>query len=220
MRAASRNPRSFDPQRVGRLECTLWIAYYRREKMAFLRAAILLIRHVFGLSWPSTARGSWFLLRATQLWAPCPDNDPVGAQLSMERFYRLLKQRNDESFAPAEAARLEVEWWRVHRECQQNKADTDERALVDALVELYSCVLGMPDTAVRPAAMQRAQAMRYCDQWVRAGCGLESPLIAQERASLVRSYGELLVAIHQKCDDRLTAGGSEPNRLRPGTQRH
>lgn len=189
--------RSFDPQRVGQLECALWVAYYRREWMVFLRSAVLLIRHVFGLPWPSTVRGSWLVLRATQLWAPCPDNDPVAARLAMERLYRLLKQHNDEPFDPAEAARLEVEWWYVHREYQHNNADSDERALVDALAELYAYVFGMPDTAVRPAAEQRAQAMRYCDQWVQAGCDLESPLIAQKRAALVRSYAGLLAAVSQ-----------------------
>ena len=39
--------------------------------------------------------------------------------------------------------------------------------------------------------------MRYCDQWVRAGCDLESSLIAQKRAALVRSYAELLAAVPQ-----------------------
>ena len=179
------------------MESALWIAYYRREWLAFLRYAVFLIRGVFGLPWPSTVRGSWFLLRATQLWAPSPDNDPVAARLAMERFYRLLKQHNDEPFDPAEAARLEVEWWHVHREHQHNNADVDEQALVDALAALYAYALGLPDAAVRLAAEQRAVAMRYCDQWVRAGCDLESSLIAQKRAALVRSYAGLLAAVGQ-----------------------
>ena len=32
--------RSFDPRRVGRLECDAWITYYRREWLKFLRAAV------------------------------------------------------------------------------------------------------------------------------------------------------------------------------------
>ena len=189
--------RWFDPRHLGQVECALWVAYYRREWLAFLRYAVLLIRDVFGLPWPSTARGSWFVLRATQLWAPCPDNDPVAARLAMQRFYHLVKRHNDEPFDPGEAARLEVEWWYVHREYQHNNANSDERALVDALAELYAHVFGMPDTAVRPAAEQRAQAMRYCDQWVQAGCDLESSLIPQSRAALVRSYASLVAAVHQ-----------------------
>ena len=188
---------SFDPRRVAQLECALWVAYYRREWMAFLRAAVFLVRHVFGLPWLSTVRGSWFVLRATQLWAPCPDNDPAAARLAMERFYRLLKRHNHEPFDPAEAARLEVEWWHVHRELQHNNARSDERALVDALAALYAYAFGLPDAAVRLAAEQRVLAMRYCDLWVRSGCALESSLIAQKRAALVRSYASLVAAVHQ-----------------------
>jgi hypothetical protein len=189
--------RRFDPRHLAQVESALWVAYYRREWLAFLRCAVFLIRGVFGLPWPSTARGSWFLMRATRLWAPTPDNDPVAARLAMEQFYRLLKQHNDEPFDPAEAARLEVEWWHVHREHQQNNADVDEQALVDALAALYAYALGLPDAAVRPAAEQRALAMRYCDQWVRAGCDLKSSLITQKRAALVRSYAGLLAAVGQ-----------------------
>jgi hypothetical protein len=196
-RSPLRPQRSFDPGRVAQVESALWVAYYRREWLAFLRYAIFLIRGVFGLPWPSTVRGCWFLLRATQLWAPCPDNDPVAARLAMERFYCLLKRHNDESFDPAEAARLEVEWWHVHREYQHNNADVDEQALVDALAALYTYAFGLSDAAVRLAAEQRALAMRYCDQWVRAGCDLESSLIAQKRAALVRSYAGLLAAVGQ-----------------------
>jgi hypothetical protein len=189
--------RSLDPQRVAQLECALWVAYYRREWIRFLRAAVFVIRHVFGLPWLSTVRASWFLLRATQLWAPYPDNDAAGARRAMERFYRLLKQHSGEPFDPAEAARLEVEWWHLHRMHQHSNAGSDERALVDALAALYAYAFRVPDTAVRIAAEQRAQAMRYCDQWVRAGCDLQSSLIAQKRAALARSYASLVVAVQR-----------------------
>ena len=196
-RSRVKRHRWFDPQRAGQLECAMWVAYYRREWLAFLRSAVLVIRHVFGLPWPSAIRGSWFVLRATQLWAPQPDNDPVAARLAMERFYRLLKQHSHEPFDPAEAARLEVEWWHVHREHQHNNHHSDERALADALAALYAYAFGVPRTAARLAAEQRALAMRYSDQWVRAGCDLKSSLIARERVALMRSYAGLLAAVPQ-----------------------
>jgi hypothetical protein len=39
--------------------------------------------------------------------------------------------------------------------------------------------------------------MRYSDQWVQEGRELESRLIPEERAALVRSYAGLLAAVHQ-----------------------
>src|SRR5690348_8461184 len=68
--------RSVDPRRVGSLECDAWVAYYRRRWPAFLWAAIGLTRTTFALSWRETLRGAWWVLRANQLWAPYPDNDP------------------------------------------------------------------------------------------------------------------------------------------------
>jgi hypothetical protein len=188
--------RSFHPVRVGRLETTAWVTYYRHEWLKFLRAAVLLTRHTFDLSWPATLYGAWLVLRANQLWAPPVDNNPEGARQAMERFYRLVKVKHRERYDPVVAARLEVEWWRVHRIHQRSDNDLDEQALIEALTALYAYVYQVPADAVRRAAEQRALAMRYSDQWVAEGCSLGSQLVAQERAALVRSYAALLAAVH------------------------
>jgi hypothetical protein len=189
--------RSFDPRRVGGLECDAWVTYYRREWVAFLRAAVLLTRHTFALPWPQTIRGAWLVLRANQLWAPYPDNDPDGARLAMQRFYQLVAIHHGETLDPARAAALEVEWWRVHREHQHEGSALDRQSLVDALAALYGYVYSVPEEEVRVAAEQRALAMDHSDRWVSEGCDLQSPLIDQERAALVRSYAGLLAAIHR-----------------------
>ena len=149
------------------------------------------------LPWMSTLSGAWLVLRANQLWAPFPDNDPQGARRAMERFYRLVARRHDEEFDAAKAAELEVEWWRVHREHQHGDPDGDDGALIDALAALYAYVYDAPEAEVRGAAGQRALAMRFSDQWVQDGCDLDSPLIVQEREALVRSYAALLAAVHR-----------------------
>ena len=187
--------RSFDPRRVGDLECDAWVAYYERHWATFLQAAFGLTRESFGLSVPDTLRGSWWVLRANQLWAPVPDNDPDGARRYMGRFYRMVGQRQGESFDPVEAARLEVGWWRAHRELRYDRGEADERPLIDALIQLYSCVYSVPADSVGTAARERARAMIHSDRWVDAGRDPESPLIVQERTSLVRSYESLLDAV-------------------------
>jgi hypothetical protein len=188
--------RAFDPRRVGALETTAWVTYYRREWLRFLRAAVALTRHTFGLPWPATLLGAWYVLRANQLWAPFPDNDPDGARLTMERFYGLVARRHAERFDPARAAALEVEWWRVHREGQHSD-EQDNRPLVEALSALYAYVYGVTEQEARIAAEQRALAMEYSDRWVKDGCDPTSPLIDEERAALVRSYAGLLAAVHR-----------------------
>jgi hypothetical protein len=198
--------RAFDPRRVGHVECETWVRYYRREWWSFLRSAVLLVRHAFGMPWPATVLGAWLVLRANQHWAPYPDNRPDGARRCMRRFYALVARTNRELFDVDEAARLEVEWWRVHREVQHGTAgpssDGDrpepiDAPLVQAIARLYAHVYGVPQVAVTPAAAERASAMRLSDEWVAAGCDLASPLLPRERAALVRSYAALLAAVHR-----------------------
>ena len=55
----------------------------------------------------------------------------------------------------------------------------------------------MPAADVRLAAEQRALAMRHSDRWVDQGCDRASPLVAEEREALVRSYAALLAAVHR-----------------------
>ncbi|HUZ52327.1 MAG TPA: hypothetical protein VMU94_07335 [Streptosporangiaceae bacterium] len=92
-----------------------------------------------GMDWHRTLHGAWLVLRANQLWAPLPDNNPDGARACMRRFYALLRLSYGQPASPAETARLEVDWWSVHRERQYS---TELREAGDALVEsvtrLYS----------------------------------------------------------------------------------
>jgi hypothetical protein len=120
---------------------------------------------------------------------------------------------------------LEVDWWRAHRERQRTPTRTDSAEagtaedrtaeaataedrtasdqagpprdeLVDALARLYALLYREPESEVRPAAAHRAHAMDISDQWVAEGCPADSPLLALERAALVRSYAALLAAVH------------------------
>jgi len=189
--------RDFDPRLVGTLECRTWVTYYRREWVPFLIAAIRLVRHTFRLNWPATLYGAWLVLRANQLWAPYPDNDPEACRRCMRKFYALLRRRYGEPVDVDKASELEVEWWRVHRIHQREEVDGSADPLTEALAALYAHTYGVERAAVLPAARERADAMDVSDRWVDEGCDLSSPLITQERAALVRSYAGLLAAVHR-----------------------
>ena len=196
-RKASSPMRAFDPRAVGAFECRAWETYYRRKWAAFLVAALGLVRTAFGMSWPRTALGAWLVLRANQKWAPFPDNDPDAARALMTRFYRLLLRSEGATFDPVRAAELEVEWWRAHREAQHDGGTEAAEALVLALRDLYAYSYSADPDDVRQAAALRAAAMELSDRWVAAGCDPEDPLLAEERALLVRSYAALLAAVHR-----------------------
>jgi hypothetical protein len=188
--------RTFDPTRVGALECTAWTAYYRREWLRFLYAILAVTRHAFGLTLVQALRAAWWVLRANQVWAPYPDNDPDAARRFMAKFYDLVGRVNDERIDPVTAARLEVRWWHVHRTLQRERPGDPDGPLVDAIADLYRYTYQSDGAAVRIAAAERVAAMRLSDRWVEADCDPASPLIPLERAALVRAYAALLAAVH------------------------
>ena len=190
--------RSFDPRRVGTLECRAWETYYRRKWGAFLIASIALVRAAFRMNWPRTLVGAWLVLRANQKWAPFPDNDPDAARALMTSFYKLLRaSERDTTINPVRAAELEVEWWRAHRQAQHDGRPDSAEALIKALAHVYAYSYSADPAEVRQAAALRAEAMDVSDRWVEAGTDPGSPLLAQERALLVRSYAALLAAVHR-----------------------
>jgi hypothetical protein len=148
----------------------------------------------FGMGRLHTLQGAYYVLRANQAWAPYPDNDPAAARAYMQRFYQLVLRDGDLRLEPEEAARREVEWWRLHREHQYGRVGAEE-PLVDSLVDLYSYVYGVPAETVREAARQRVLAMEHSDAWVQAGCDLADPLLGQEREALLASYRALRAAV-------------------------
>jgi hypothetical protein len=195
--------RPFDPARLGDREAAAWVAYYRRRWGAFLRASVGMVHAGFGMPWPATLRAAWLVLRANQVWAPYPDNDPPAARRFMRHFYEIVRNAYHATFDPAEAARLEVEWWRVHRHQQRESPGGDAEPLVGALAALYGHVYGIPAGRVRAAARYRAEAMVISDRWVADGRDPDSPALAAERDALTRGYAELRAA--------LEAAGSAPD---------
>jgi hypothetical protein len=175
--------RTFDPVRLGNAEADAWIAYYRREWLRFLRAAVAMVRTGFALSWPRSIHGAWYVLRGNQLWAPFPDNDAAGGQEQMRRFYTLISRIHRQTFDIAEATRLEIRWWRAHRELQHQEAhpDATQGRLVDALARCTRTSTRHPssrcETPPRGAHMRwrsrtpgwPAGATRAAQRWTTSG---------------------------------------------------
>ena len=191
--------RSLDPFHIADLEYRMWVAYYLRRWTSLLAASVSLLWLGFGTDLARILQGAWLMLRAAQLWAPFPDNDPDGAQARMRELYGLVRLRFGQPADPARAASLEIDWWRAHRRRQYapNPAETGDE-LVESVTRLYCYLFGVTAAVVRPAAEHRVRAMDLSDQWVREGCRTDSPLLPLERAALVRAYAALLAAVHHE----------------------
>lgn len=168
----------------------------RRPRIRPPPRALSVTRHAFGLTWTQTLRAAWWVLRANQVWAPYPDNDPDAARRYMA-FYAPVGRVNGERIDPRAAAVLEVRWWHVHRTLQREEPGEGE-PLVDALARLYGHVYDVDGPAVRIAASERADAMRLSDPWISAGC---DPTAHWSRSSAPRWCGRT-----RRCWRPCTAG--------------
>src|SRR6476469_9088864 len=186
--------RTFDPVRLGTRETDAWVGYYRHEWRSVLSASVALVAEGFGMGRRRTLLGAWYVLRANQKWSPYPVNDPDAARDYMRRFYALVKADGGLSIDPDEAARREVDWWHIHR-IHQRESGVTENDLLNAVAHLYSYVYSVPEADVREAARLRVEAMRLSDEWHAAGCDLASPVLAEERRTLIASYRALHAAV-------------------------
>jgi len=184
--------RTFDPARVARLETENWEAYYQKRWGRLLQVSVGLVQEAFGLNLWQALQGAYLVGRAEIAAAPFPDNDVPKAEAYMRRFYALVKRVHHENFDVEQAARLEVNWWVVHR---QNFGKADSQPLVEALIALYTATFRQPRERVYEAALRRAEAMRYSDQWVNESKASDSPLLAQVEAELLKSYTALRQAV-------------------------
>lgn len=156
---------SFNATRLARLETTAWTAYYRHEWPRVLAAAYGLVREAFNLTLLETVLGAWCVFSANVVWAPYPDNDPDRARQYMRRVYAMSQRPSKLGFDPAEAARLEVEWWRVHRARQHGDVRSSDE-LPEAVARLYAYIYGV-DTSSRS---ERAAASAP-KRWTSATAG-------------------------------------------------
>lgn len=185
-------PPALNPRKLAQYEKDNYVAYYQKDWLKLLRVSVGLVKESFGLNWLQAAYGAYLVARAEIAFAPFPQNDLPRAEAYITRFYRFIKRVHHADFDPASTARLELNWWIVHRKCFGNSENSE---LVEALASLYAAAYGLSPASVREAARLRAEGMLYSDLWVNAGKPAGSPLLAQEQQTLLESYTALKSAL-------------------------
>ena len=186
--------RRFDPRVVAHYEKENYVAYYQKDWLKLLRVSVGLVKATFGLTLAQAIYGAYLVARAEIAFAPFPDNDIPLAQAYTRRLYAFIKRVHREKFDVEEAAKLQVNWWIVHRRLF---GQTENQELVDALANTYAIAYGVPPERVQDAAYHRAQGMLCSDLWVNDGRRVDSPLLAQEEEELVKAYTALRAAVEQ-----------------------
>ena len=158
--------RRFDPDEVARLETAMWRSYYARERAALFRQLSELLRTQYRLPfWRSNA----VAFRAARAAFVFKDGkgraDYERALPDLVRFYQSIRDVSDIEFDVERAARLELEWWIIHRERKSHAPEDLTRALAELAAELYR----VPAEKLMEHAQLRAEAMKIRDDRAEQG---------------------------------------------------
>jgi len=184
--------RRFDADEVARLETAMWRSYYDKRKVALFRDMTALLRREYHLPPLRAAVVGFDAARAAFVFKRGHGRtDYERALPDLRRYYRALREVSDTPFDVERAARLELEWWIVHRERKQHAPGDLARALADLQAELY----GLPAERFDEHARLRAEAMTIRDDQAAAG-GVTDADWGRIDALLRDSYRALHAAVN------------------------
>lgn len=152
--------RAFDADEVARLETAMWRSYYSRERVKLFAQLGELLRTQYRLPfWRSNA----VAYRAAKAAFVFKDGrgraDYERALPDLVSFYNSIRAVSDTDFDVERAARLELEWWIVHRERRRHAPGDLERSLAELQAELFD----IPAERLAEHARLRAEAMEIRD---------------------------------------------------------
>jgi hypothetical protein len=183
-RQPSGDIRRFDPVAVGQLETGMWRSYYDRRPVALFRQLAATLRAQFHLPFWQSYVASFYASRAAFRFKDGKQrSDYERALPDLEVYYRRILSANPNTVT---VARLELEWWIIHRE----RATQPAGALEMSLAELQAAIYAVPRERLEEHAAFRARAMLLRDQQAGQGGVTEADWKSIE-GMLVKSWSSL-----------------------------
>jgi hypothetical protein len=158
--------RDFDGHEVARLETAMWRSYYDHHSVQLFRELAELLRRQYHLPfWQSNITAFHAARAAVVFQRGHGRSDYLLALPDLESFYARIEQHSTAPFDVDNVARLELEWWIIHRERAQH-APSD---LESALAALQSGIYRRPAGEFQDHAKARADAMLLRDARAETG---------------------------------------------------
>jgi hypothetical protein len=158
--------RRFDPEEVARLDTAMWRSYYGKRRVALFRRLAELLRTQYRMPLLRSHLVAYQAAKAAFIFKDGKSRaDYEKALPNLLSFYAEIRKVSNVEFDAQRAARLELEWWIIHRERAKYQAGDLERALAELAAELYQ----MPAERMMEHARLRADAMRIRDRKAEEG---------------------------------------------------
>ena len=156
----SHDLRDFQPDEVGRLETAMWKSYYGHERLRLFSELATLLRRQYDLPVLRSYVVAYHAARAAAVFQGGHTHaDYEKALPEIEAFYAAIRRVASEPFDVRKAARLELDWWIVHRERAMHPREDLDRTLAALQGELYH----LPVDPLMEHAKLRADAMLLRD---------------------------------------------------------
>ena len=158
--------RDFDPNEVARLETAMWRSYYDKERVKLFNQLSELLRQQYHMPLVRSNAVAYQAARAAFVFKAGKQRaDYEKALPNLRNFYAAVRALSDTPFEVERAAKLELEWWIVHRQRAQHKPGELDRALAELQAELFQ----LPVERFQEHARWRAEAMTIRDDKAEAG---------------------------------------------------
>jgi len=151
---------------VARLDTAMWRSYYSRERVKLYSQLTELLEKQYKLNFWRRQLMAYRAARATFIFKDGKSRaDYEKALPDLEKFYGEIRAVSTTDFDAKRAAKLELEWWIVHRE----RAKYREGDLANALAATASAVYNQPQEVFLEHGRRRAEAMKIRDASAEAG---------------------------------------------------
>ena len=158
--------REFEPDEVARLETAMWRSYYEKERAQLFMQLSELLRTQYNMPLVRSNQVAYYAADAAfEFKGGKHRADYEKALPALVKFYQSVRKMSDIPFDVDRAARLELEWWIIHRERAQHVPGDLARALADLQAEIYR----VPVERLMEHGALRAEAMTIRDTKAAAG---------------------------------------------------
>jgi hypothetical protein len=152
--------REFDADEIARLDTAMWRSYYSRERVRMFSELTEVLEKQYKLRfWRRQLMGFYAAKSAFVFKDGKSRADYEKALPDLEKFYSEIHDISTTDFDVKRAAKLELEWWIVHRE----RAKYQEGDLANALADAASALYNVPKEKLLEYGKARAEAMKIRD---------------------------------------------------------
>lgn len=152
----------FEAQALAQLETAMWRAYYDKRVVALFKLSLHMLQEQLGFNLAQALVGAYRLTAAAFVFKRGRKRaDYEKALRWLVPFYRKAQQVHNGQWQPEEVARLELEWWIIHRhEFGLGNTSRLETSLAQLAGQLYH----IPAKNLQKYGEHRAQAMLISDE--------------------------------------------------------